>query len=148
MLTTVEKVLFLQDVDIFEFTASDDLARIAAVTEHVEVAPGTVLYREGEAADAMYLVLEGRVRFTRDGREVLSAGPRDLFGTWALFDDEPRVVTAKAVESTRLLKLNEDDFIDLLDDYVDITRSILKTLVKRLRRLMGRSRERSGGIGD
>lgn len=144
MLTTVEKVLFLQDVDIFESTSTDDLARIAAVFEERETPAGEILFREGEMADAMYMVIEGRVRLTREGREVMSAGPRDVFGTWALFDDEPRVVTAAALEETRLLRLEKENFIDLLADYVDITRSILKTLVKRLRRLMNRTKKEPG----
>ncbi|MCJ7579910.1 MAG: hypothetical protein MUP98_05180 [Candidatus Aminicenantes bacterium] len=35
MLTTVEKVIFLQDIDIFEFTSTEDLAHIAAITDEV-----------------------------------------------------------------------------------------------------------------
>ena len=141
MLTTVEKVLFLQDVDIFEFTTTDDLALIAAVTEEYEVPPGEILYKEGEMPDSMYMVVEGLVRLTRDGQEMMTAGPKDVFGTWALFDDEPRVVTAVAEEKTRLLRIDKEDFIDLLADYVEITRSILKTIVKRLRRLMTRMKK-------
>ena len=62
MLTTVEKVIFLQDIDFFEFTQTEDLAYIAAITEEVRIKAGSTIYKEGEDSDSMYLVLDGRVR--------------------------------------------------------------------------------------
>lgn len=138
MLTTVEKVLFLQDVDIFEYTSTEDLAHIAAITDEIELKPDDIIFKEGEIPDAMYIVSEGKVKLTRAGQEVMVAEHKDVFGTWALFDDEPRVATAVTLEDTRLLRIDKEDFIDLLADNVAITQSILKTMVKRLRNLMTR----------
>ncbi len=138
MLTTVEKVLFLQDVDIFEYTSSEDLAHIAEIVDEVELKPDEIIFKEGEIPDAMSIVIEGKVRLSRAGKEVMVARDKDVFGTWALFDDEPLVATATTLEDTRLLRIDREDFIDLLADYVGITQSILKTLVKRLRNLMTR----------
>ena len=81
---------------------------------------------------------EGKVRLTRGDQEVMVAQKKDVFGTWALFDDEPRVATAKTLENSRLLQIDKEDFIDLLADHVAITQSVLKTMVKRLRSLMTR----------
>ena len=136
MLTTVEKVIFLQDIDIFQFTSSDNLAYIAAITREVEFGEEQTVFKEGEFPDAMYLVLEGKVRLSRAGEEIMIAGHKDVFGTWALFDDEPRVATAVTLEDSRLLQLDKEEFIDLLADHVEITQSILKVMVKRLRKLM------------
>ena len=136
MLTTIEKVLFLQDVDIFEFTSTEDLAHIAAITEEIEFQAGEVIFKEDEIPDSMYIVIEGNVSLTRGSQEVMVAKDKDFFGTWALFDDEPRVATAKTLEKSLLLRIDKEDFVDLLADYVAITQSILKSLVKRLRRLM------------
>ena len=138
MLTTVEKVIFLQDIDIFEHTSTEDLSHIAAITEEIEFQSDHILFKEGEISDAMYMVIEGKVRLTRAGHEVMVAQNKDVFGTWALFDDEPRVATATTLENTRLLHIDKEDFIDLLADHVAITQSILKTMVKRLRNLMTR----------
>jgi CRP-like cAMP-binding protein len=138
MLTTVEKVIFLQDVDIFQMTRTEDLAHIAAITNEVDFPDGNVIFHEGDIADAMFMVIEGRVRLTRNDREVMVAGHKDVFGTWALFDDETRVVTATVLEGCRLLRIDKEDFIDLLADHVQITRSIMKTMVQRLRGLMSR----------
>jgi len=138
MLTTVEKVLFLQEIDLFEYTSTEDLAHIAAITEEIEFQPEETIFTEGDIPDAMYMVIGGRVRMTRGKEEVMVAGAKDVFGTWALFDDEPRVATATTLEDTRVLRIDKEDFIDLLADYVAITQSILKTMVKRLRKLMNR----------
>lgn len=138
MLTAVEKVLFLQDVDIFEFTSTEDLAHIAAITDEVEIKENETIFKEGEFPDAMYIVSEGKVSLSREGQEVMVAEHKDVFGTWALFDDEPRVVTATTLEDTRLLRIDKEEFIDLLADHVAITQSVLKTMVKRLRKLMTR----------
>ena len=138
MLTTVEKVLFLQDVDIFEYTSTEDLAHIAAITDEIELKPDETIFKEGEIPDSMYIVSEGKVRLSRAGQEVMVAKHKDVFGTWALFDDEPRVATAVTLEDTQLLRIDKEDFLDLLADHVAITQSILKTMVKRLRNLMTR----------
>ena len=63
---------------------------------------------------------------------------KDVFGTWALFDEETRVATATTVEETRLLKIYREDFYDLLADHIRITEGVLKNLSRRLRGLLGR----------
>ncbi len=136
MLTTVEKVIFLQDVDFFEFTQTEDLAYLAAITEEVRIKAGSIIYKEGENSDSMYLVLDGRVRLHRGGNEIMIAQNRDIFGTWALFDDEPRVATATTLDDTSLLRISKEDFLDLLSDHTNITESVFKSLVKKIRSLI------------
>jgi CRP-like cAMP-binding protein len=136
MLTTVEKVIFLQDIDFFEFTHTEDLAYIAAITQEVRVKARSIIYKEGEVSDSMYLVLDGRVRLHRGGSEIMIAQSKDIFGTWALFDDEPRVATATTVDDSTLLRISKEDFFDLLSDHTNITESVFKALVKKIRSLI------------
>ncbi|UCC79682.1 MAG: cyclic nucleotide-binding domain-containing protein [Candidatus Zixiibacteriota bacterium] len=138
MLTTIEKVIFLQDVDIFEYTSTEDLSHIAAITTEIEVKRNNIIYNEGDISDAMYMIIDGAVSLRREGIEIMEGKVKDVFGTWALFDDEPRVVTATAVEDCRLLRILKEDFIELLGDHVGITQGVLKKMVKRLRGLVGR----------
>jgi CRP-like cAMP-binding protein len=138
MLTVIEKVIFLQNVDVFDDVPSEQLAYLAAIAEEVSYLKDEVIYRRSEPSDALYLVLQGGVRLHQDSRDITLAGPRQAFGTWALFDEEPRVVTATAVEDTNLLRVDREDFIDLLADHVQITRGILKKMADRLRGLLGR----------
>ncbi|MCB2210730.1 cyclic nucleotide-binding domain-containing protein [bacterium] len=138
MLTTVEKVIFLQDIDVFQSISTSDLAYLAAITEEMEADEGRVLFKEGDASDSMYMVIEGTVRLLRNDTEVMTAGFKDVFGTWALFDDEPRMVRAEVTEHARLLRIEKDDFIDLLADHVQITQGVFKAMVGRLRGLASR----------
>jgi CRP-like cAMP-binding protein len=140
MLTTVEKVIFLQDVDIFNLISTEDLARVAAITEEIEYQPDQVLFKINDLSDSMYMVVEGEIKLGTNGQTVMIARHKDVFGTWALFDDEPRVVNATVVKQSVLLKIDKDDFIDLLADNVKITQSVLKAMVVKLRSLMTRTR--------
>lgn len=136
MLTIVEKVIFLQDVDIFEYISTEDLAYIAAITEEVTMESGQAIYSEGEASDSMYVVVEGTVRLHKDDAEIMVARQKDVFGTWALFDDDQRLVNASTIEKTHVLKIDKEDFFDLLSDHINITESLFKALVKRIRKLV------------
>ena len=138
MLTIIEKVISLQSVDVFSEVSTQQLSHLAAIAREVSFPKGETIYQEQDRADAMYLVLEGQVRVHRDGREVVVAGPTDVFGTWALFDDQPHVAAATTLEDTRLLRIDREDFIDLLSDQVQVTEGVIKALVKRLRGLISR----------
>lgn len=136
MLTTVEKVIILQDIDFFEFTPTEGLAMIAAVTEEVHVKAGTDIFSEGEISDSIYMVVEGRIRLHRSAEEIAVVAEKEGFGTLALFDDEPRLATATASEDSYLLKITKEDFLDLISDHISITESVFKALVKRIRSLV------------
>ena len=136
MLTIVEKVIFLQNVDIFAEVQTEQLAYLASIAEEETCLKGDIVYREEDPSDALYLILSGKVRLHRENREIAVAGSRNAFGTWALFDEEPRVVTATAVEDSRLMRIYREDFIDLLADNVQVTQGVLKAITRRLRSLM------------
>lgn len=136
MLTVVEKVVFLQNVDIFEQVPAEQLSYIAAIAEEVSYHKGEIIYKENEPSDSLYLVIDGKVNLQREGQLVLAAGAKDAFGTWSLLDNEPRVVTATITEDARLLRIERNDFVDLLADNVQVTQGILKTLVKKVKDLV------------
>jgi len=135
MRTVIEKVIFLQNVDVFSHVPTEQLAYLAAIAEETDFEANEVVYREEDRSDAMFLVIEGRVNLQRGSTPVMTAGPKDAFGTWALFDDEPRVATATALEPTEVLRIARDDFLDVLADNVRVTEGILKAMVRRLRAL-------------
>ena len=139
MLTIIEKVIFLQHVDVFSEISTEQMAYLAAIVEEISFSENTDIFHEQDPSDAVYLVLEGQVRLHRKNLDFAVLGPQEAFGTWALFDPEPRVATATTLEDTRLLRVSRDDFIDLLSDHVQITQGVLRALTKRLRGLIGES---------
>ncbi len=141
MLTVVERVILLRGVDVFSEVPTRDLSLLAAIAEEVAVSAGERIYAEKEPSDSMYVVVEGSVRLHREGREVTVAGANEAFGTWALFDDEPRVTSANATVHGRLLRIDKEAFVDLLADNVQITQGVIKSVVRRLRRILSRMGE-------
>ena len=139
MLSPIEKVLLLQNVDIFAEVPTDQLAALAAIAREVPVLSGDTVFRENDSPDALYLVLEGHVRLHQGEREVTTAGRLMSFGTWALFDDDPRVLTATATEDTRLIRIDRNEFNDLLSDDVRIAKGIIRTVTRKLRELAERA---------
>lgn len=136
MLTVVEKVVLLQNVDVFSEVPAEQLTYLASIAEEVDCLAGDVIFKENDPADALYLVLDGKVVLERNGKEIKQAGSQSAFGTWALFDDETRVVTATVKENVRLLRIDREEFVDLLADNVQVTQGVLKMLVKRVRGIM------------
>jgi CRP-like cAMP-binding protein len=138
MFTTVEKVMFLQNVEVFTAVSTEHLAYVAAIAEEVSYLQNETVYQLGQPSDALYLVLEGKIRLHRDDEEIATAGPKEAFGTWALFDDEPRLTTATAAEDTRLLRIDREDFLELLSDHTEINQAVLKNIAGRMRSLVER----------
>jgi CRP-like cAMP-binding protein len=137
MLTIVDKVLCLQNVDIFNHTTTEDLAYIGSIAKELQLPEGTTIFKQDGPADSMYVIVSGRVKLDKNGQEILVAGEKEAFGTWALFDTEPYIMTATALEDVHLLKIEQDEFYDLLADHVEITQSIFRALVQRTKRLIG-----------
>ncbi|HEX9751064.1 MAG TPA: cyclic nucleotide-binding domain-containing protein [candidate division Zixibacteria bacterium] len=136
MLTTIERVLALQKNEIFAEVSTEGLAHLAAIAHEVEFQPAEWLFHDGEIPDACYLILAGTVSMTRAGQTELSVGPGEDIGVWALFDGEPRVFAARAASNTHALKIEREDFYDLLADHTDIIQTLFRTIVRRIRRLL------------
>ncbi len=97
MLTTIEKVIFLQNVDIFSEVQTEQLAYLAAIAEEETVMYNEDMSKENDPADCLYIILNGSVKLHRDGNEITTAKPSDAFGTWALFDEKHRVSSGNSI---------------------------------------------------
>jgi CRP-like cAMP-binding protein len=135
MLTIIEKVLLLQNVDIFSAVATEQLAFLAAIAQEVNAEKNQVLYRENDRPDGLFIVVTGTVRVLRGGAEIGRFGPNHALGIWVLFDDQPRLATVETTEETSLLFIGRDDFYDVLAEHTEIVQELFKRLVRRLHRL-------------
>jgi signal transduction histidine kinase len=74
----------LRDIEIFEGLTDDQLGELVAAGTEVAVVPGQVLFREGDAAEYWWVLLEGAVEIVRRvGREDVTVGHMDVPGRWA-----------------------------------------------------------------
>jgi hypothetical protein len=123
------------------FTALDD-ASAATLREsmtQVKVSKGQTLFKEGDAGDRLFVVVEGKLKLgtsSGDGRENLLSilGPGDMFGELSLFDPGPRTATATAVTDARVLALANDQVIGWVTAHPQVSLQLLKRLARRLRR--------------
>ena len=135
-LNIVEKVIALEAVELLKALSPEQLSRIASIAREVRFAPGQTIFEPASGIDALFIVLDGSVDLSRDGQSIVAARQNEVLGAWALFDDEPMPVAAKAIDDVRLLRINRDDFYDLLSDNIEIAASIFATLVRRFRKLV------------
>ncbi len=138
MLTIVSKVMVLQAVDVFSEVPTKELSLLAAIAHELNVPAGEIVYEQNAPSDSMFMVVSGAVRLHRDGQDLTMAKANETFGTWALFDDEPRVATATVAHDATLLRIDKEEFVELLADNVALTMGVLKAVVGRLRRLAAR----------
>ncbi len=133
MITTVEKVLFLKSIDLFRALPGEDLAQIAEIAEEVPVATHGLVFAEGELGDALYIVVEGRVKVHRGDKQIAELGERECFGEMSVLDSEPRSASVSAVTESLLLKIGREEFKDILSERPEISLGIMKVLSRRLR---------------
>ncbi len=135
-LSTLERAIRLQKVDLFSDLETDLLALLASIAQQIELHPSETLFEEKSPPRALYVVLAGRMEMERGGQPIFTVGTDETIGNWALFDDQPSVVTARAAEETSLLRIDREDFYDLLSDHTEITRKLFQALFKRVRNLL------------
>ena len=132
-LTAIEKVIFLKSLDIFKHATIEELGGVAALTEEVHFEPGETIFREGEPVDAIYLILKGRVAVEGNGKVVREVGEKQALGTVAALDRNPAIHTVKAIDAVYALKLNAQDFDDILSLDFELVRAIFRALCRMIR---------------
>ena len=138
MLTTIEKVLLLQGVDILVDTETENLAKIAAIAREVRFEEGATIFEEGEPSNAFYIVLEGTVSVRKGSKEIGLVKDKETVGGTDLFEQTPRTLTLVALTGTTFLKIEREGLFDLLADHFDIVRGILKRLSRIISQLLDR----------
>lgn len=134
--TVVERVLLLQNVDLLSAARTEDLAVLASIAEEVLYPEGSPIFDQGEPPDAFFVVISGAVALTRDGDEVDRLGASSALGAWDLLEGVPRVLGGRAASESLLLRVERQDFYDVLLDYPELGQSMLKAMVRRFRRLV------------
>jgi CRP/FNR family transcriptional regulator, cyclic AMP receptor protein len=97
----------------------------------------TVLFREGDKGEEMFILQSGKVKISKKIRGVektlatLEKG--EFFGEMAILNDKPRSATAETVEDCDMLVIDRKTFETLLRSNVEIAIRFIKRLADRLR---------------
>lgn len=131
--TLIDHILELQSVSLFAHCSAEDLAELATLLTERAVKKGTVIFREGDVGDALFLVRSGRVTVTRANQVHEQLGPGDALGIVAVLDQKPREVTATAASDCTLRILAADDLLELLAERPLFMQGVLRGLTQAIR---------------
>lgn len=146
-LTTLDRAIRLQKVELFSDLDTEMLALIASIAQQVQFKKGAIVVEEGGPIAALYAVLDGSIEMRRGDTVIYSIGANETLGNWALFDSKPSVVAAVATTDAWLLRIDREEFFELLADHGDVTRELFQALFKRVRSLLSAGIEPPAGAG-
>jgi CRP-like cAMP-binding protein/HEAT repeat protein len=140
MLSTVEKVIFLKEVPIFNEMTVAQIRTLAGIAEELSFDEDEIIFRESEPGDTLYVVVSGRVGLEHEAESgsgsvarLATLKSRQYFGEMSLFDQAPRSATAIAIEQTILLSIRREPLIALVEGDPTLALELIRVLSQRLR---------------
>ncbi|HEY3142401.1 MAG TPA: Crp/Fnr family transcriptional regulator [Acidimicrobiales bacterium] len=128
----------LASVDLFAELRPDELSRLASASSREDLRRGDIIFREGDAPDRLYVVIDGRIAISKrsaDGREAVVAlmEPGDLFGDMGLFQTQGRSAEARALEPSRVLAVAFAPVRDIYESRPELLWGVVTLLADRVR---------------
>ncbi len=132
----------LRTIGLFGALSDEVLAFLAGMLTVVKPTIGETIFREGDEANAMYVVLGGEMEVTKKSRGAVDArvavlGPGDWFGEMSIVDIQPRSATVRALAPGRLIRITAADLDALyrhdVRSYAIIVLNLARELSRRLR---------------
>ena len=130
---------FLAKVPIFAQLAEPEREAIAARASRLRLAAGEWLFREGEDADALFVVRAGRLDVVAegDGKLIRVLGRGAALGELALLTSMPRSASVRAARDSDLIAIGREDFERLLGEQPSVSLALNKALGAQLRDSVG-----------
>lgn len=120
---------------LFDALDLSELTAVAGELEWISLAGGSLLFREGDSGDALYVLTTGRLGIAVDAereRIVAQIDPGETVGEMALISGAPRSATVIALRDCELLRLKKDAFESLIRRYPHLMLRLLALLTERL----------------
>ena len=131
-------VTFLSSMDLFSGVQQDLLEPIVEQSTVQSLQRGDMLFSEGDEANDLYIVLEGRVAIANrsfDGRESVVAlmESGDLFGEMPLFRPDGRSADARVLENSSVVVIPYVPVKSLYQEHPEMLWKIVDMLAERLK---------------
>ncbi|MEJ8817201.1 Crp/Fnr family transcriptional regulator [Lacibacter sp. H407] len=128
-----EKVLILKSLRLFSETPETILSELAPLMEETEYQADTVIFKEADIGDCMYIIYKGQVKIHKKQVTLAVLTEKEVFGELSLLDSETRSASATCVTDCFLFKIDQEPFYELLEARPEIARGFIKILCQRLR---------------
>ena len=149
-MTLQRDVEVLRSIPLFAKIEPAKLKLLAFTSEQVEYMEGEVLFRQGDAGDAAYIVLEGAADILVDTPQgqvrVAQLGKNDIVGEIAILCDVPRTATVAAATRLLTLRVSKDGFFNLVTQFPQVGVEIMHELASRLHHTTQQLTEASGKL--
>lgn len=132
-LLLVEKVLILKSLSIFSDTPEHILADLAPLMEEEEYEKDTLVFKENELGDCMYIIHQGQVKIHKENVTLAVLTEKEVFGELALLDPEVRSASATTVGNCILFRIDQEPLYEVIENRPEVARGFIKILCKRLR---------------
>ena len=142
MLSTVEKVMALKRLSIFNDTPNEVLADVAVVLNEQKVGAGETIFEKGEIGNSVYILTEGEVHIHDGENTIARLTENDVFGEMSVLDPDVRAAAATAIQDSLLLRLDQEPFKELLTNHSEIAWRVIQILTQRLRQAQSQIRDR------
>ena len=144
MLTRVERVLALKNIELFHDLPGEVLADIAALLEEETYEKGQYIVNEGDLGKELFMIVKGEVEVVAGGNVVAVMKEGAGFGEMALIDSQPRSADIIAKNDVLVLKMESDDFLEILKQRDEVALGVIRVLTGRIRELNAKLAEKSG----
>lgn len=116
---------------------SDALARLKQPELHPTTgfqhfAAGEELIRQGDEADNVFIIIEGRAEAIVDGQKVGDVQRDEIFGAMAVFTQEKRSATVVATSACTVMLIPKDQFLSLMQSNPKIAHSLIESMARRI----------------
>jgi CRP-like cAMP-binding protein len=129
------KVELIESVPMFCRLGRHEREQVAQLLDEVDVPAGKVLMRQGDTGREMFVVVSGRFKVERDGRQISEGGPGSVLGEMSLISEGARTATVTATEPSKLLVAGHREFHALMDDHPALKLQVLEGLAEKVRNL-------------
>jgi CRP-like cAMP-binding protein len=122
----------LHGVPWFAACTNEQLAEVARLAERLHIDEGEVILREGRLGRELFVILEGSVVVTREGRLVNQLDAGDYFGELAAIEGVPRSATVTATTDLEVLIVGPREF-DAMMEIPGVRNAFLVGMARRIR---------------
>jgi CRP/FNR family transcriptional regulator len=123
----------LRQVGLFGGLSDRDLKRLLETFKESVFDAGATIATEGERGVGFFIIGEGTVEYSLDGKKIGTGGPGDYFGEIALIDDGPRTATIVARTEVKAYGMTMWEFRPLVEEEASIAWELLQVMARRLR---------------